>query len=190
MQMKLNKSILGIALMLVFLLGACSQARYGNLTTRTKATHLAKKEVKKEVKETPVKGEVINEIVPTLKDAVLIENDAEQLEEANVSETIAITSPSTEKKSVTTSKTAKTAMKLAGPLQKRALKKVLKKLDEKESRVQPEKADDDSSLLRLILIIILVLLIVSLLGKLIPGLDWLLGILILVVLIWLILQYI
>lgn len=188
--MKLNKSILGIALMLVFLLGACSQAKYSNLTRRTKATHLVKKEVNK----TPQvsQGAVENNIEPILVDAAL--ND--DVEKIVINSTPDVAKGDEEVNTIKSSKkyskvTDSKAFELAGPLQKRAVKKLLSKMDEKDATVQPNEVNDDSNLLRIILIVILVLLILSLIGKILPSsLNWLVGVLLLIVLIWLILQYI
>ncbi|MBT8327569.1 MAG: hypothetical protein KJP21_07585 [Bacteroidia bacterium] len=187
--MKLNKSILGIALMLVFLLGACSQARYGNLTRRTKATHLAKKEVKKEVKQTPLIVEEVIENEDQNSEVILINKDVEQISYQESDDKSTVSSTPKVKTEFSIKENDKVT-KLAGPLQKKALKKVLKNLDKNDNNVKPNNVNDDSSLLRLVLIIVLVLLILALIGKLLPGLNWLLGVLLLIVLIWLVLQYI
>ena len=60
--MKLNKSILGSALVIIFLFSACSQAKYGNLTRRVKTNHTVQKaekpiKVEEEQKQTIVKVE-------------------------------------------------------------------------------------------------------------------------------------
>ena len=39
--MKLNKSILGLVILFIFILSSCSQSRYGSLTRRTKANQIA-----------------------------------------------------------------------------------------------------------------------------------------------------
>jgi fatty acid desaturase len=68
-------------------------------------------------------------------------------------------------------------------IEKSMIAKTKKKLD----TLKVQKTTDDA-MVRLILIIILVLLILSLLTRLVPGLDWLLGVLVFILLIYLLLQ--
>jgi fatty acid desaturase len=68
-------------------------------------------------------------------------------------------------------------------IEKSMIAKTKKKLD----TLKVQKTTDDA-MVRLILIIILVLLILSLLTRLVTGLDWLLGVLVFILLIYLLLQ--
>lgn len=84
--MKLNKSILGSALVIVLLFSACSQARYGNLTRRVKTNHVAKnveKPVKPiiKLKEETVTNNIIvaEEVQNADKAEVIAANEAKEI---------------------------------------------------------------------------------------------------------------
>jgi len=190
MQMKLNKSILGSALIIVFLFSACSQAKYGNLTRRVKTNHTVQKaekpiKVEEEQKQTIVKVETTTSAKNDEIAKVLV-SDESSVETIATKELNTETARIIEPKGNTTNSTIKTVAKgkVGKVLEKTAISKVNKQI----KQLKVDQSNSDSSLIRLILIIILVLLILSLISRLIPGLDWLLGILLLIVLIWLILQ--
>jgi len=180
--MKLNKSlfyILGIAL---FLASSCSQSRYGNLTRRTKASHIAKEKVEHK----PVKKEKVERLssvkieLSEFNVSPLDKNDVKPIEvdDALVSLETQVDTRST--------KLAEKEVKVKDlvrmiPTPIKTAKKVKKILKE-------EKKDEASGLVRLLLIVLLVLLILSLITKVLPILNWIIGILLLVVLIWFIMQ--
>ena len=181
--MKLNKSILGLVILFIFILSSCSQSRYGSLTRRTKSNHVAQQ---------------VKKVYPVKKDAGLIvtENSYLTIEAepdidfevsthaVNIQESADAT-PIAQKLQKYTGSKAKT-MQL--PATKKA--KLAKQLVKSKMATKSKANSDLGGVLYIVLIVILVLLILSLISNLIPALTWLLGLALLIFLIYLVLQLI
>ena len=191
--MKLNKSIFGLVILAVFVVSSCSQARYGSHTRRTKGAEIVQADKK-------VRG--VNKhagILSRDKVSHIVQNE-DKLVIRNNEEATGVLSNMMEHGTLTNNKTLvekKTFREV------NRINKVLNAIGEStavsnlgnsvKENVPSESAstnDETSDLLKIILIVILVLLILSLVTKLLPLLSWLLGVAVLVLLIWLILQYI
>jgi hypothetical protein len=189
--MKINKSNVSIALMLVFMMSACSQARYGNMTRRVKTDRVAKNiekpvKVEKEISNEVMAVEVVKtDIVPNLSIGESLVKEETAVKNV-VSEKSARLMDETGEKSEVKANTAKQIV--STKLNKLAKKPMINQATKTLEKLKVQKTDSDSGLIRLILIILLVLLILSLLTKLVPGLSWVLGVLLLIVLIWFVLQ--
>ncbi len=168
--MKINKSILGIAVMVIMLFSACSQARYGNLTRRTKATHLVKDDVVKPAKQ---KTENSNEI----KEEVVLDYVA--LEDVVVEETPTVINSEVKTESIdevakelsVRSKAYETNedKQLELPVTKRQVKKMIKSPKDVMNSIDKSTDTDDDSLVRSLLIIILIIILISLVLSLLPS---------------------
>lgn len=195
--MKLNKSILGTALMIVVLFSACSQARYGNMTRRVKADPMAKNieksvKVEKESKlEAIVKSDMAEEVV---LDNVVLPNRT--IVEEVVAEESVVSSKFAEKSTrLTDEKTEDDEVKVkttksivSTNLNKLNKKPIIAKATKKLEKLKVQKTNSDSGLIKLILIIVIVLLILSLIAKLGNILPGVLGLILLVLLILWLLQ--
>ena len=179
--MKLNKSILGLVILFIFILSSCSQSRYGSLTRRTKANHIAQ-QVKKDVG-----------LILTGNSHLAIEADQQvgpdidfevSTHAVNIQESADAT-PIAQKLQKYTGSKAKT-MQL--PATKKA--KLAKQLVKSKMAAKSKANSDVDGVLYIVLIVILVLLILSLISNLIPALTWLLGLALLIFLIYLVLQLI
>jgi ABC-type Na+ efflux pump permease subunit len=179
--MKLNKSILGLVILFIFILSSCSQSRYGSLTRRTKANHIAQQvkkvdQVKKDV------GLIVTENSDLTIEAepdidLEVSTHAVNIQEA------ADATPIAQKLQKYTGSKAKT-MQL--PATKKA--KLVKQLVKSKMAAKSKANSDVDGVLYIVLIVILVLLILSLISNLIPALTWLLGLALLIFLIYLVLQ--
>lgn len=181
--MKLNKSILGLVILFIFILSSCSQSRYGSLTRRTKSNHVAQQ---------------VKKVDQVKKDAGLIVTENSQLtieaepdidfevstHAVNIQESADAT-PIAQKLQKYTGSKAKT-MQL--PATKKA--KLAKQLVKSKMATKSKANSDLGGVLYIVLIVILVLLILSLISNLIPALTWLLGLALLIFLIYLVLQLI
>ena len=175
--MKLNKSILGLVILFIFILSSCSQSRYGSLTRRTKANDIAQ-QVKKDV------GLIVTENSHL---AIEAEPDIDfevSTHAVNIQESADAT-PIAQKLQKYTGSKAKT-MQL--PATKKA--KLAKQLVKSKMATKSKANSDLGGVLYIVLIVILVLLILSLISNLIPALTWLLGLALLIFLIYLVLQLI
>jgi uncharacterized membrane protein len=173
--MKLNKSILGLVILFIFILSSCSQSRYGSLTRRTKANDIAQ-QVKKDV------GLIVTENSDL---AIEAEPDIDfevSTHAVNIQESADAT-PIAQKLQKYTGSKAKT-MQL--PATKKA--KLAKQLVKSKMATKSKANSDLGGVLYIVLIVILVLLILSLISNLIPALTWLLGLALLIFLIYLVLQ--
>ena len=173
--MKLNKSILGLVILFIFILSSCSQSRYGSLTRRTKANDIAQ-QVKKDV------GLIVTENSDL---AIEAEPDIDfevSTHAVNIQESADAT-PIAQKLQKYTGSKAKT-MQL--PATKEA--KLVKQLVKSKMAAKSKANSDVDGVLYIVLIVILVLLILSLISNLIPALTWLLGLALLIFLIYLVLQ--
>jgi hypothetical protein len=179
--MKLNKSILGLVILFIFILSSCSQSRYGSLTRRTKANHIAQ-QVKKDV------GLILtgnSHLAIEAEQQVGPDIDFEVSTHAvNIQESADAT-PIAQKLQKYTGSKAKT-MQL--PATKKA--KLAKQLVKSKMATKSKANSDIGGVLYIVLIVILVLLILSLISNLIPALTWLLGLALLIFLIYLVLQLI
>jgi PBP1b-binding outer membrane lipoprotein LpoB len=179
--MKLNKSILGLVILFIFILSSCSQSRYGSLTRRTKANHIAQQvkkvdQVKKDV------GLIVTENSDLTIEAGP-DIDFEVYTHAfNLHESSDAT-PIAQKLQKYTGSKAKT-MQL--PATKKV--KLVKQLVKSKMAAKSKANSDIDGVLYIVLIVILVLLILSLISNLIPALTWLLGLALLIFLIYLVLQ--
>ena len=175
--MKLNKSILVLVILFIFILSSCSQSRYGSLTRRTKANDIAQ-QVKKDV------GLIVTENSDL---AIEAEPDIDfevSTHAVNIQESADAT-PIAQKLQKYTGSKAKT-MQL--PATKKA--KLAKQLVKSKMATKSKANSDLGGVLYIVLIVILVLLILSLISNLIPALTWLLGLALLIFLIYLVLQLI
>ena len=175
--MKLNKSILVLVILFIFILSSCSQSRYGSLTRRTKANDIAQ-QVKKDV------GLIVTENSDL---AIEAEPDIDfevSTHAVNIQESADAT-PIAQKLQKYTGSKAKT-MQL--PATKEA--KLVKQLVKSKMAAKSKANSDVDGVLYIVLIVILVLLILSLISNLIPALTWLLGLALLIFLIYLVLQLI
>ena len=173
--MKLNKSILVLVILFIFILSSCSQSRYGSLTRRTKANDIAQ-QVKKDV------GLIVTENSDL---AIEAEPDIDfevSTHAVNIQESADAT-PIAQKLQKYTGSKAKT-MQL--PATKKA--KLVKQLVKSKMAAKSKANSDVDGVLYIVLIVILVLLILSLISNLIPALTWLLGLALLIFLIYLVLQ--
>ena len=173
--MKLNKSILVLVILFIFILSSCSQSRYGSLTRRTKANDIAQ-QVKKDV------GLIVTENSDL---AIEAEPDIDfevSTHAVNIQESADAT-PIAQKLQKYTGSKAKT-MQL--PATKKA--KLAKQLVKSKMATKSKANSDLGGVLYIVLIVILVLLILSLISNLIPALTWLLGLALLIFLIYLVLQ--
>jgi len=173
--MKLNKSILGLVILFIFILSSCSQSRYGSLTRRTKANDIGQ-QVKKDV------GLIVTENSDL---AIEAEPDIDfevSTHAVNIQESADAT-PIAQKLQKYTGSKAKT-MQL--PATKEA--KLVKQLVKSKMAAKSKANSDVDGVLYIVLIVILVLLILSLISNLIPALTWLLGLALLIFLIYLVLQ--
>jgi Flp pilus assembly protein TadB len=163
MQMKINKSILGIAVMVIVLFSACSQSRYGNLTRRTKASHLVKEEVKKEHK--TVKKEEVK-----LEELVVAKTNTKLKEVTSEIDMVEPISSPTDAIFVADVKEGKKkeAFTDAIPFKGKKAKKVSKMVKQLDQKLDITKDSSDESLIRTVLIIILILLLISLVLSLLP----------------------
>ena len=173
--MKLNKSILVLVILFIFILSSCSQSRYGSLTRRTKANDIAQ-QVKKDV------GLIVTENSDL---AIEAEPDIDfevSTHAVNIQESADAT-PIAQKLQKYTGSKAKT-MQL--PATKKA--KLAKQLVKSKMAAKSKANSDVGGVLYIVLIVILFLLILSLISNLIPALTWLLGLALLIFLIYLVLQ--
>ena len=183
--MKLNKSILVLVILFIFILSSCSQSRYGSLTRLTKANHIAQQvkkvdQVKKDV------GLILtgnSHLAIEAEQQVGPDIDFEVSTHAvNIQESADAT-PIAQKLQKYTGSKAKT-MQL--PATKEA--KLVKQLVKSKMAAKSKANSDVDGVLYIVLIVILVLLILSLISNLIPALTWLLGLALLIFLIYLVLQ--
>jgi len=173
--MKLNKSILVLVILFIFILSSCSQSRYGSLTRRTKANDIAQ-QVKKDL-----------DLIVTENSDLAIEAEPDidfevSTHAVNIQESADAT-PIAQKLQKYTGSKAKT-MQL--PATKEA--KLVKQLVKSKMAAKSKANSDVDGVLYIVLIVILVLLILSLISNLIPALTWLLGLALLIFLIYLVLQ--
>lgn len=181
--MKLNKSILGLVILFIFILSSCSQSRYGSLTRRTKSNQVAQ-QVKKVDQVKKDAGLIVTENSYLTIEAEPDIDFEVSTHAVNIQESADAT-PIAQKLQKYTGSKAKT-MQL--PATKKA--KLAKQLV-KSKMVTKSKANSDlGGVLYIVLIVILVLLILSLISNLIPALTWLLGLALLIFLIYLVLQLI
>ncbi len=195
--MKINKSILGIAAMIVFLASSCTQARYGSLTRKIKATHLTKVESNKTEKQNKIaaknlvrkkedeKAEISKKPF-VLKAITKVDNKLNTENISKFGNEIEVINQST--KPVIRKKNGTFKNNLNELKGKVAFSKPMKKIEKRLERIEVDSTNDNSSLIRLILIVLLILLVISLVGKFLPILNWILGVLVLLVLICFILQ--
>ena len=181
--MKLNKSILVLVILFIFILSSCSQSRYGSLTRRTKSNHVAQ-QVKKVDQVKKDAGLIVTENSYL---AIEAEPDIDfevSTHAVNIQESADAT-PIAQKLQKYTGSKAKT-MQL--PATKKA--KLAKQLVKSKMATKSKANSDLGGVLYIVLIVILVLLILSLISNLIPALTWLLGLALLIFLIYLVLQLI
>ncbi|MFT4598166.1 MAG: hypothetical protein ACI9WM_000407 [Arenicella sp.] len=171
----------------MFILSSCSQSRYGSLTRRTKANHIAQQvkkvdQVKKDV------GLIVTEnshLAIEAEQQAGPDIDFEVYTHSfNLHESSDAT-PIAQKLQKYTGSKAKT-MQL--PATKKA--KLAKQLVKSKMATKSKANSDIGGVLYIVLIVILVLLILSLISNLIPALTWLLGLALLIFLIYLVLQLI
>lgn len=188
--MKLNKSILGLVILAIFIFSSCSQARYGSHTRRVKANNIVQKATKAEM----IRNATAN---------ITKEEDAQEQKENTSNEIVKEIKSTIDTKSIvapTESTSYSQQKKDPARMERRVAKKVEKliaKSNVATKVVQAKrdvthsvtKTDDEvGDILYIILVVILVLLIINLITSLIPALSWLLGIALLVLLIYLLLQ--
>ena len=181
--MKLNKSILGLVILFIFILSSCSQSRYGSLTRRTKSNHLAQ-QVKKVDQVKKDAGLIVTENSYLTIEAEPDIDFEVSTHAVNIQESADAT-PIAQKLQKYTGSKAKT-MQL--PATKKA--KLAKQLVKSKMATKSKANSDLGGVLYIVLIVILVLLILSLISNLIPALTWLLGLALLIFLIYLVLQLI
>ena len=181
--MKLNKSILGLVILFIFILSSCSQSRYGSLTRRTKSNHVAQK-VKKVDQVKKDAGLIVTENSYLTIEAEPDIDFEVSTHAVNIQESADAT-PIAQKLQKYTGSKAKT-MQL--PATKKA--KLAKQLVKSKMATKSKANSDLGGVLYIVLIVILVLLILSLISNLIPALTWLLGLALLIFLIYLVLQLI
>ncbi|MDC0104562.1 hypothetical protein OAJ52_01130 [Bacteroidia bacterium] len=181
--MKLNKSILGLVILFIFILSSCSQSRYGSLTRRTKSNHVAQ-QVKKVDQVKKDAGLIVTENSYLTIEAEPDIDFEVSTHAVNIQESADAT-PIAQKLQKYTGSKAKT-MQL--PATKKA--KLAKQLVKSKMATKSKANSDLGGVLYIVLIVILVLLILSLISNLIPALTWLLGLALLIFLIYLVLQLI
>ena len=179
--MKLNKSILGLVILFIFILSSCSQSRYGSLTRRTKSNHVAQ-QVKKVDQVKKDAGLIVTENSYLTIEAEPDIDFEVSTHAVNIQESADAT-PIAQKLQKYTGSKAKT-MQL--PATKKA--KLAKQLVKSKMATKSKANSDLGGVLYIVLIVILVLLILSLISNLIPALTWLLGLALLIFLIYLVLQ--
>ena len=179
--MKLNKSILGLVILFIFILSSCSQSRYGSLTRRTKSNHVAQ-QVKKVDQVKKDAGLIVTENSYLTIEAEPDIDFEVSTHAVNIQESADAT-PIAQKLQKYTGSKAKT-MQL--PATKEA--KLVKQLVKSKMAAKSKANSDVDGVLYIVLIVILVLLILSLISNLIPALTWLLGLALLIFLIYLVLQ--
>ena len=179
--MKSNKSLLVLAFSFLFVLASCTQARYGSMMRKSKASPQNQKELRMAKKQ---EKSVVEDLRIAKEDVV-----AEQIEELEQENTPAVSMDLSEE--TVNAKPYQSVMQTTekienlpvphNPVTKRLTKKVKDKIED------AQETNDDNSLLRLILIIILVLIILNLLLDLLPPIfTGVLGVIILILLIlWL-----
>jgi hypothetical protein len=187
--MKLNKSYLGLVVVFLFILSSCSQSRYGNLTRRTKANHIAKK-VDKPTKTKEAKVVELKEVIPqettTTENEEVVVAETTSFTKERIAEKVGELLPVNNKRNK--AKTVEVDSELAEtlvPLAERLETQIPERIVKKAKKLQP---DSDTGLIKMILIIILLLILASLLWALIPGpLRYILSLVILILIIlWLI----
>lgn len=181
--MKLNKSILGLVILFIFISSSCSQSRYGSLTRRTKSNHVAQ-QVKKVDQVKKDAGLIVTENSYLTIEAEPDIDFEVSTHAVNIQESADAT-PIAQKLQKYTGSKAKT-MQL--PATKKA--KLAKQLVKSKMATKSKANSDLGGVLYIVLIVILVLLILSLISNLIPALTWLLGLALLIFLIYLVLQLI
>ena len=192
--MKLNKSLITLAVLVTVLATSCSQARYGNLTRRTKATHLTQQ---KPEKKNEVKSEVAITQTPvtTKNNEVILKQNVEPSIERTKDEVV-FTTRKVNKHDVLARfnedyETVKNEDKINAVKEiTQSLPAIVIKQATKELQKIGDKAESNKTqgLVKLLIIIILVLLILALLPPLGGLIRGLISLLILILLIWLLLQ--
>lgn len=189
--MKLNKSILGLVVLAIFIFSSCSQARYGNHTRRVKANNIVQKSTKAEKisnATTKIAADEVNEQIEKSSDEIIVEHKSTISEERTAT---SVELPSYEKQTKESTKTKKRGAKKVEKLMSNV--KVATKVKQAKENIRSSvtQTDDEiGDILYIILIVLLVLLILNLITKLIPALSWLIGLAVLVLLIYLLLQII
>lgn len=192
--MKLNKSLISLAVLVALLATSCSQARYGSLTRRTKANHTAQQKTSKQKLN---KKTIEVEHAPALTQGKeeLVEKTIVETEETKAEKTV-FTTRNIEKKDVlarfmaTDEKDKQAIVKTTSAEPQYELPVLAKKrLNKKIQQItENTKLDETQDLVRLLIIIILVLLILALLPPLGGLIRGLISLIILILLIWLLLQ--
>lgn len=196
-SMKLKKSLLSLIILAVIVLSSCSQARYGSLTRRTKATHVAQTTKKVETSKPDVVLKVVAEVPETYRiDSEIVGAVAEmQHAAANLDQTPnkgATSSSLASKEAVTKPKTLKNrklqqVVNTFGTVNQ--VKNVKSQLD-KMNDVKRTSSSDVDNLVYILVVVLLVLLILALVSRLSGLLSALLGLALLILLIYLLLQLI
>lgn len=196
LQMKLNKSLISLAVLVMLLATACSQARYGSLTRRTKATHLTESKAEKQSKPKTIKS--VNGKKAIAQQEVKAESNGIEVAEIESVQTEVFTSriekskkddlahymPNDDKNNKIEKESASHRVLTHVPVI--AGKRLVKKLNKIADKTDMEKTQDD--LVRILLIVLLVLIILALLPVLGEVIRMLIGLLVLILLIWLLLQ--
>jgi len=186
--MKLNKSILGFVLISIFILSSCSQARYGSHTRRVKGSKIVQQDKRVDriqrasgILTPSVASEDVyeetSEIVVAQKEeihTVIEQSFAQEMVKEKTVKAPKSTKPLT--------MNAKNQLKKTRPIKN--IKTIQKKIAASAAKTDGEIGD----VLYIVLVVILILLILNLITKLIPALSWLLGLAVLVLLIYLLLQ--
>jgi Flp pilus assembly protein TadB len=196
--MKLNKSILGLVILSVFILSSCSQARYGSMTRRVKSVKTEHEVVKQKRQSDEVEGKSLS-AAKSVKPVSTASKQSVQDDAVYTSEQVAEVLEVDQKIDVETNGriSQNKRRKILSTLNKSGVQlnsfKNLKDFPARklEAKSLASKTNGDvDSLLYIILVVILVLLILSLISKLFPFLNWILGVALLILLIYILLQVI
>ncbi|MGB0850363.1 MAG: hypothetical protein ACPGTP_03895 [Bacteroidia bacterium] len=197
--MKINKSILGVVILFVFILSSCSQARYGSRTRRVKGSQIVqqKKNTKRYSKESGLivasneeaKKEVKTEVA--LSSLTQIDSESETIHvEKSIIENLSSQSNKSEKAKrsniVSKAKVVKEVVKLRNNIESKTKEKI--KEQAKVVKAKPNGSSDVGDIVYILVVVLLVLLILSLVLNLGGLINALLGLALLIFLIWLLLQ--
>lgn len=186
--MKLNKSILGLVVLAIFILSSCSQARYGAMTRRVKGTKFAQQT--KKVDQTKKNAGLI--IIESNNLADEADETVVEIQEVKNTTVFVAQNSATDNKEIlnqdiklekesrlTTNKNV-ASEKVINKLVSNKL--VNRKIDKLAKKLQPNESSED--LLRTVLIILLLLLLAGIVISILPSpLSWILSLVVTVILI-------
>jgi hypothetical protein len=193
--MKLNKSITGLVILTIFILSSCSQSRYSSRMVRVKSNHVAQNDkqvdrAKKDAGIFPADKSSITELSEDDKTNVVSTFHATQIEPVLNSEVKKADLKQENNKTLVKNKKMGT-IAIKNMLDKQAPAKRMEQIQHKleQQKIKAKASGEDvDSLIYLILVVVLILLVLSLLLKLLPVFSGILGLALLILLIYVIIQ--